>query len=270
MKMGFTKKAVFAVFILGLVFLLLNFWGGPQLKSLIYNQSFGLQAFLWQQGSVLSFGNQNQSNLNKNLIAQNQKLLSDLADLDSLKKENETLRQALNVGLNSNYELIMAQVTAKNNIAIKGVAFGDSLLINKGANDGVKKGFPVVLSSKILLGKIVDVYPSFSRVALITSKDSMIDVQLQNSQDFALAKGQSNQKIILDMFPKDKDLQTGTLVMTSALGSAYPSGMVVGTIGNVSAVSSEAFKKAEIIPAFDLGILDKVFVIKNVIVTNGQ
>jgi rod shape-determining protein MreC len=261
---------VFAVFIIAIVFALLNCWGGSGFKSLVYNKSFGLQAFLWQQGSVLNFNNQNQNNLSQKLIADNQKLLSDLADLDSLKKENETLRQALNIGLNSNYELIMTQVTAKNNISIKGVSFGDSLLINKGSNDGVKKGFPVVLSNKILLGKIVDVYPSFSRVALISSKDSIIDVQLQNIQDFALAKGLGNQKITLDMFPRDKDLQSGTLVLTSALGGAYPSGMVIGTIGNVNIVSSEVFKKAEIIPAYNIGILDKVFVIKNVIVTNGQ
>jgi cell shape-determining protein MreC len=153
MKMGFTKKAVFAVFIIAIVFALLNCWGGSGFKSLVYNKSFGLQAFLWQQGSALNFNNQNQNNLNQKLIADNQKLLSDLADLDSLKKENETLRQALNIGLNSNYELIMAQVTAKNNISIKGTSFGDSLLINKGATTELRKVFRLFCRIKFYLAK---------------------------------------------------------------------------------------------------------------------
>lgn len=267
MKFGFAKKTLLIIFILAVVFAGLNFWGGAQIKNLFYKQSSGLQAFLWQKGSALSFGG-SQGDLNKQLTEQNQKLLSDLADLDALKKENEILRQALGVGLAGNYQVIMAEATAKNNFSLFGLTYGDSLLINKGSRDGIQKGFPVVLSNKILLGKIAEVYADYSRVSLITGKDSVIDVQIQDSPDFALVKGQGNQKIILDMFPKDKELKQGALVMTSALGSAYPSGLVIGTVGNISSVSSEAFRKAEIEPAYNLNLVNKVFVIKNIIVTN--
>ena len=268
MKLGFTKKALLIIFIIGLIFVGLSFCGASFIKDLAYNQSLGLQSFLWQNGSEFSFNAQNQVNLNKYLIAENQKLLTSLSDLDQLKKENETLRNALSIGLADNYQLIMAEVTAKNNLSIKGVVYGDSLLINKGSKDGIKKGFPVVLANKIVLGKIIDVYPDFSRVLMISSNDSVIDVQIQDSPNFALAKGQSNQKIMLDMFPKGSDLKIGSLVMTSSLGGVYPSGLVVGSIGSINSVDSEAFKKAAITPAYDLNTLNKVFVIKNIIVTN--
>jgi rod shape-determining protein MreC len=268
MKLGFTKKAFLIIFILALFFLLLNFWGGGALKNLFYNQSLGLQQFFWQKGSALSFNAQDQQALNKNLIAENQKLLSDLADLESFKKENEFLRQALGLGLANNYELIMAEVTAKSNFSFKGISYGDSILINKGSRDGIKKGFPVILQNKILLGKIVDVYPNFSRAILTSSLDSVIDVQIQDSPNFALAKGQGNQKIILDMFPKDQELELGKLVTTSALGGIYPSGMVVGTIGAVNSVDSEPFKKAEISSAYNLNTINKVFIIKNITLIN--
>lgn len=267
--MGFTKKALLAVFIIAIIFTGINFGLGNFIKNFFYNQSLGLQAALWQKGGALSFNNSDQAELNKSLLAEKQKLLSDLADLDLLKKENETLRTALGIGLVNNYQLIMAEVTAKNNFSFKGVAYGDSLLINKGSKDGIKKGFTVVLSNKILLGKVVDVYPNFSRVMMISSKDSVIDVQIQGSSGFALVKGLGNQKIVLDMFPKAQDLKSGALVMTSALGSAYPSGMVVGSIGAINNVDSEAFKKAEINPAYDLNILNNVFIIKNIILTDG-
>jgi rod shape-determining protein MreC len=271
MKLGFTKKSLLIILAIALIFLGFNFWGGSGIKSFIYGQSLNWQSFFWKQGNNLVFGNKDQQELNKELIQINQRLLSQLADLDSLKKENQELRQALNFDLKEDFNLIMAEVTAKNNINIGKISYGDSLLINKGAKDGIKKGFAVVSGvsgSKVLLGKIVDVYDNFSRVLMISGKESIIDVQIQDSPNFALAKGQGNQKIVLDMFPKNEELKQGALVMTSALGSAYPSGLVIGTIGEISSIDSEAFKKAEINPAYNLNTLNTVFVIKNIIVAN--
>jgi rod shape-determining protein MreC len=270
MKFGPIKKFFIVVFSAIFIFGLLNFCGAGGIKNFFYNQSSGLQAYLWQKGSALSFLSDNQDRLNRNLTEQNQILFSNLTDLEVLKKENETLRQALSLGLNQNYELIMGQVTARDSFRVKGVAYSDSILINKGNADGVKKGFPVVLGSKILLGKVVDVYENYSRVILLSSKDSVIDVSIAGTDVFALSKGQGGQKISLDMFPKDKDLQPGSLVVTSALGSAYPSGLLVGTIGQVNNVDSETFKKADINPAYSLNTLDYVFIIKNIVVTNEQ
>jgi cell shape-determining protein MreC len=81
-----------------------------------------------------------------------------------------------------------------------------------------------------------------------------------------LAKGIGDQKINLDMFPKDKELKEGALVMTSALRGAYPSGLVVGTIGKIIGLDSESFKKADINPAYSLDTLHDVFIIKNIVI----
>jgi len=148
----------------------------------------------------------------------------------------------------------------------QGIVFEDSILINKGKNDGVRKDFPVILADKILIGKVADVYDSFSRVALITNKDSAIDVEVQGL--FALAKGQGNLKMILDLFPKDKELNEGALVCTSALGGIYPSGLVVGQVRNIKKLDNEAFIRADIEPAFNLSQLDRVFVIKTAKIIN--
>lgn len=266
--MGFTKKAFLIILAIAVIFLGLNFWGGQQLKSFIYDRSFNWQSFFWNQANSFIFGNKDQQELNKRLIKENQELLSQLADLDFLKKENQELHQALGLDLNSDFELIMAEVTAKNNINISGIAYGDSLLINKGTKQGIKKGFVVVLGSKVLLGKVIDVYDNFSRVLMISGKESVIDVQIEDNANLALSKGQGNQKVILDMFPKDQELKQGALVITSALGSAYPAGLVIGTIGKISNIDSEAFQKAEIEPAYNLNTLKTVFIIKNIIITN--
>ena len=144
----------------------------------------------------------------------------------------------------------------------------DFILLNTGSRDGVKQGFPVVLSNKILLGKIVDVYPDYSRVMLITDKKSKIDVEIPDSKGFALAKGEGGLKISMDMFPKDKELNEGSLVLTSALGGNYPEGMVVGKIKNIKNFDNEAFKKSDIEAVFDLNAINNVFIIKNAEIYN--
>jgi cell shape-determining protein MreC len=80
----------------------------------------------------------------------------------------------------------------------------------------------------------------------------------------AIAKGEGNFKMSLDMFPKDKDLADGAIVMTSSLSGNYPAGYVIGKIKNPKKIDTETFKQAEIIPAFDPKLLDKVFILKDV------
>ncbi len=81
-------------------------------------------------------------------------------------------------------------------------------------------------------------------------------------KNIAISKGEGGQKSSLEMFPKDEELEEGALVVTSSLTGSYPSGFVVGRVKNVKKIDTESFKEAEIVPAFDLRLLDKVLVLK--------
>ncbi len=252
----FTKKRIITFALLVVLFYIINAFLGVQIRNFVYVKSESLQAFLWKSGGEAAFERKNQAELNKKLTEENQKLLSDLADLEKARAENDSLREALGLGLNKDFELIMGEATAKDVI-------NDSLLINVGSKTGVMKGFPVVLSSKVLLGKVIDVYPDYSRVLLVSSKDNLIDVEMPDSQGFALSRGLGAMKVMLDMFPKDKQLNEGSLILTSAMGGNYPSGLVIGKVKNVQKSDSDAFQKADIELSFDLSTISKVFVIRN-------
>ncbi len=256
------KKRLLVLFILLVVFGVLGLFSS-QVKSFFYNKSLNLQFMFWQSGQAWKTDEEI-----KKLIEENHNLLSQLADLETTQNENEFLRQALGLGLEKEFDLIMAQATAKNVFTFKGATFEDSILINKGKEDGIRKDFPVILADKILIGKVVEVYDSFSRVVLISNKDSMIDIEIQETGIFALAKGEGNFKIALDLFPKDKELKEGALAYTSALGGIYPSGLVLGQIRNIKKIDNEAFINANIEPAFGLAQLDRVFVIKTAKIVN--
>jgi rod shape-determining protein MreC len=212
-------------------------------------------ASLWNRGSNQSFSNKNQEELNKKLIEENQHLLSQLADFQRTKEENEFLRNSLDIGIEKDFDLILGRVISKDLLS-------DFLLINIGSNAGIKKGFPVIISGKVLLGKVVDVYPSYSRVMLITQKDNLIDVEIPDSEIFALSKGVGNLNLSLDMVARDKELKEESLVLTSAMGGNYPAGLLIGKVKNIKKIDNEAYQTAEVEKVFDLNTINNIFVIK--------
>ena len=251
----FTKKRITVFAFLLFCFIIINAFFKDSLKNFVYSKSESLMASLWNKGGEQAFAGKNQEELNKQLIEQNQQLLSQLADFQKMKEENEFLRNSLNLGLDKDFDLMLGRVISKDILS-------DSLLINIGSNSGVKKGFPVIISGKVLLGKIVDVYPSYSRVMLITQKNNLIDVEIPDSEIFALSKGEGSLSLSLDMIARDKELKEGSLVLTSAMGGNYPAGLLMGKVKNIKKIDNEAYQKADIEKVFDLSMINNVFVIK--------
>lgn len=279
-----------------------SFVFADQIRNFSYNQTFGAQRAIWQLASAVSFTNQDQIATNKELAEENQKLLSALADLKTIREENIFLKNALDIGIKNDRKLIEAEAFGGGRFNGKDFSYEDSIMVNKGKKDGVQKGFPVIISDKVLIGRVSEVYDDFSRVLLITDKASLIDVQIINNTSIeevikesandskegdtdsennsgesvkkeekiisekiiAIAKGEGGFKTSLDMFPKDKDLENGAIVMTSPLSGNFPSGFVVGTIKDPKKIDTETFKQAEIVPAFNPKLIDKVFILKNI------
>ncbi len=96
---------------------------------------------------------------NKNLFNEIENLRLNRFDYESIKYENQKLHEALNLDLSEN--LIAAKIVAKSpQIPL------DSLLINKGTNEGINQGDWVLASDRVLVGKIVKVSGKQGTVAL--------------------------------------------------------------------------------------------------------
>jgi rod shape-determining protein MreC len=250
-----TKKRILVLVFFFFCFLIINAFLKDSLKNFIYSKSASLQASLWNKGSEDSFARKDQEELNKKLIEEKQQLLSELAGLQGVREENNSLREALNLNLQKDFDMVLGRAISKD-------VLSDTLLINVGLADGVKKGFPVISSGKALLGRVVDVYPNYSRVMLITQKNNKIDVEIPDSQSFALSVGEGGLKASIDMFPRDKELKEGSLIITSAMGGNYPAGLLVGKVKNVKKLDNESYQRAEIEKVFDLNTINNIFVVK--------
>ena len=233
-----------------------------KIKNLFYLISSPLQKKLWKSGGTISNFFASFLKIKKvekeinSLKKENAALTAQIARLRNLEEENIFLRKALQIGLNEDFNLFMAEVIGKD-------PSQDSFLINKGKKDGVEKEMPVITEEKVLLGRIEEVYRDFSKVRLISNKKSSFDAEVQGKDVTGLVKGRGNFNLILDLVPYEKEINEGDLVITSSFGGIFPSGILVGKVKKIEKKDTEPFQKIEIEPSFNVSLIKRVFLIKS-------
>lgn len=230
------------------------------IKNFFYLISSPVQKTFWQAGENVSdffagiLESQTIKEENKKIYFKNQALLAENLLLKELKKENETLRIALNLELAKDFQLKLAKVVSKD-------VAQDSILIDKGAKDGILKGAPVITAEKTILGRIGQIYDNFSEVVLISNKESTFDAKITEKDIFGVIKGKGSGEIYFDLIPKEEEISEGDLVVTSALGGIFPEGLLVGQIKKVEKSDLEIWQRAEIASSFQLKNLAELFII---------
>ncbi|MDP2663964.1 MAG: rod shape-determining protein MreC [bacterium] len=250
---------VLIVFVLVLVVLAFGFYQN-EVKNLAYGFSSGWQQTLWQTGEKVSDllrGFLKRGEVKEELdqaFLKNQELLSQIADLEEMEKENQRLMEALGLGLEKEFQLELASLVSKD-------ISKDSLLINKGGKEGVFEGMPVITSGKVLVGRIGQVFEDFSEVILISNKESSFEAKIAGQDIFGVAKGKGSLKLSLELISREKTVSEGDLVVSSSLGGIFPQGLLVGEVKEIKKSDVEPFQMAEIILGFTIDNLDYLFII---------
>jgi rod shape-determining protein MreC len=136
------------------------------------------------------------------------------------------------------------------------------IIINRGSNDGVLRGMPVV-TNQGLIGRVDAVIADAARIQLVTDPASAINVRLQNADTEAVLIGSVTGDLSLDMITQDVTVEPGDVVLTSGLGGGYPPDLIIGQVLNVRKRDFELFQQATIQPAVDFTRLEIVLVITN-------
>jgi len=266
MRFNFLKNRFLILIIIILALFFLNSYQEglyrKKLKNYFYSISSPLQSTFWQAGIKVSDFFQTISRIsglkkeNEELKLKNQELLAKISELENLKTENEFLRNALGLGLEKEFNLLMAKVISKD-------ISQDVIEINKGSKDGISKDMPLITNKKVLVGKVVEVYDNFSKVMLISDKNSSFSAEISGKDITGIVKGNGNYNIFLDLVPKEKEIEKGDVLTTSVLGGISPEGLLIGTIKEIKKSDIESFQQAEISPFLEVGDLDQVFVLVN-------
>jgi len=136
------------------------------------------------------------------------------------------------------------------------------VIINRGSNDGILRGMPVV-TNQGLIGRVDAVIADAARIQLITDPASSVNVLLQNAETEASLVGSVTGDVTLQLIPQDINIQPGDLVLTSGLGGGYPPDLIIGQVGNVRSRDFDLFQQATVQPVVDFNRLEIVLVIVN-------
>jgi len=136
------------------------------------------------------------------------------------------------------------------------------VIINRGSDDGMRRGMPVV-TQKGLIGRIAAVTAGAARVQLITDPSSTVNVRLEPSGAQAILQGQLTGEIILDMIPQGANIQPGDLVLTSGQGGGYPPNILIGQVSSIRSRDQDIFQRASVQTVTAFSQINIVLIIVN-------
>ncbi|QUM87517.1 rod shape-determining protein MreC [Moritella sp. 36] len=166
-----------------------------------------------------------------------------LLEFKHLKEENKRLRALLNSPVHADQRKLVAEI-----ITVNSDPFSLQVVINKGAIDGIYIGQPV-LNEQGVVGQIVDVSATYSRVLLITDITHGIPVRVQRNDIRAIANGSGElNSLTLPYVPHSTDIQVGDVLVTSGLGGVFPEGYPVATITDFTYQMGQPYAQVEAKP----------------------
>ncbi|MNU95869.1 Cell shape-determining protein MreC [compost metagenome] len=170
-------------------------------------------------------------------------LRSRLLKLDQLEHENQRLRELLGSPVHKESRKMVAEL-----LSVDSDPFSHQVLINKGALDGVYNGQPVI-NDQGVVGQVLHVGSTTSRVLLITDSSHGIPVRVLRNDLRAIASGSGElDKLELRNLPRNTDVQVGDLLVTSGLGGRFPEGYPVATVTRSDYVEGKPFAQIEAKP----------------------
>jgi len=189
------------------------------------------------------------------------------AQIEALQRENEELRegeaerQLLQDLFNRARQSPDLTRQTANVIGLDTSPAVQSIIIDKGADDGLQVGMPVE-SPRGLIGRIFRTAPNSSQVILITDNASAIPARLSNSRAAGILKGNGpGGNLTMDWIDLKFQVEVGEVVSTSGLGGDFPEDIVIGRVTEVDRSEAKLFQRAIVQPATDFDTLEIVFIV---------
>ena len=196
------------------------------------------------------FQKDNQINENKLISLENK--------VGRLKNENISISlQLKNLKKISGEELYKYETIQAKVLLYKSNILHETIIINKGKNDGIKVGDPLI-KNNILVGKILKTNFNTSHGILITNLNSRIPVRIGKNNYKAIVVGnpKSEKQLNLEFLPKEFTFEDGDYIYTTSINNIMPEGILVGQIK----LRNDDDFVAE--PLYDFSQLDYLTVVK--------
>jgi len=175
--------------------------------------------------------------------------------LKKITDENERLRKILEIKKETKYKTVVGKVSFQSIQELY-----NTFSIKLGTEDGVKVDMPVLVD-KTLVGKIVETSSKYSKVRMLTAKDSYVSCLGENKILGILSGNTGDTLYFKTTSSLESNLKVGEEIYTSGISDIYPKGLYVGKIENVISENNGLEKIYEIKNDLDIFNLNEVIVI---------
>jgi rod shape-determining protein MreC len=203
------------------------------------------QLWSWVSGSFADRGRLRTENAQ--LTEQLRVTRTQLLRFEALNEENRRLREIREASKGVSERTLIAEII---NVSVQ--PFRHMVVINKGADDGVFRGQPV-LDAFGVVGQVMQVGKSTATLILITDTEHAVPVQVNRNGIRSIAMGTGETaKLTLPYLTVESDVQRGDLLVSSGLDEIFPAGYPVATVTKVERNSTDTFALVEAKPLAQL------------------
>jgi len=192
---------------------------------------------------------------NKRLTLELDALLMERHKYKEAMLENARLAELLSLKGKEKKYVAAARVIARGSDQ-----WANTLVINKGRNDGVEKDM-AVMTAKGLVGKVFSAMSSYSYVLLLNDVNFSAAIRLQESRTEGIISGTGSKNCILKYVSHEYEVKENETVLTSGLDSLFPPGIPIGAVTGTAKKGTGLFQNIEVTPFQDSTKIEEVVII---------
>lgn len=199
----------------------------------------------------------------KELQNKEEQVDSVISQNENLKNEISKLKDTLELNTILSDKVYLNATVVSRNIGY----WYDEITIDKGSKNGIEKGMAVV-TPKGLIGQITKVSNYSSTVKLLSNENmsDKISVKINIGDDYVyglISKYDSKTNTYtVEGISENVDITEGADVVTTGMGTIFPSGLMVGKVKGVTTDNFDLSKVVEVEASVDFDDLDYVTVLK--------
>lgn len=168
----------------------------------------------------------------------------DETEVATLRQDNDNLRRQLNFIKAQDYISVGVEVIGKNIDPTE-----STIIVNRGAKDGIEIGCPTVSDKGILIGKVARVEDNFSIIRLLDDNQSRVAATVANhDRSLGMVEGGYGISVLMNFIPQNEVVNVGDAAVTSGLEEGMPRGLLIGTVEAVEKEAHQPFQTAVIKP----------------------
>lgn len=212
----------------------------------------------------------NESTEKNNIYEKYQELKNKEEQIDRVVAENENLTEEIEK-LKKQLELntVLSDMVYKNaTIVHRNIGYWyNEVTIDKGKKDGIEKGMAVINNAG-LVGTVTKTSNSNSTVKLLSNENMSdkisVKISINDTYVYGLISNydDSTNTYTVEGISENVDIPEGANVVTTGMGNDFPSGLLIGTVTEVTTDHFDLSKVAEVKSAVDFDSLDYLTVLK--------